>query len=1759
MNRIIRVISGVVLSAAVLVPALARAPLTFRERVQAETAIQRVYYSHRLWPKANEAPKPAFEDAVPESLIEAKVTDYLKKSAALAALWKHPITPNQLQAEMDRMEKGSKDPALLAELFSALGNDPYVIAECLARPALADREIRSWYAYDARYQAKTKKRAEAALRDARLYGFDAVIDGTESYLRYIAGPDVQQKCTAAEDGGGGPVPVAVSVDELKRLKRTMPSEGAISGLSETAYAYAFYRTVKATDGSLEIEARVFQKKSFNVWWNEEKASLMADIPLLDHPYHFAKIHAQAAAGSTCLGKWEATSMGAIPSARIGHTAVWTGAEMIVWGGNGNSGGRYFPATDTWEATSTGSLCPSGRQNHTAVWTGSEMIVWGGDDFAGNALSDGGRYNPTTNTWAPMSQGPSCPAARYGHEAVWTGTEMIVWGGQYRSGAGRVQVNTGGLYDPVTDSWTSMSTGAGCPAGRIDFTAVWTGSEMIVWGGYSNTSMGYASGGRYDPTTDTWQPTSEGGSCPAGRYRHTAVWTGTEMIVWGGVVYPGEVTNTGGRYNPVTDTWIASSTAGSCPNPREQHTAMWTGSRMIVWGGNDVSGGSVIHFNTGGQFDPVSDTWTPTSTGGDCPTVRSLQTVVWTGTEMIVWGGINNSGGLNSGGRYNPLTDTWVSTSTGSGVPNARYRHTGVWTGTQMIVWGGWVPAEFGPSNTGSRYTPATDSWSATSTAPDCPSGRWTHTAVWTGTRMIVWGGLSPAHSALNTGGLYDPLSDTWQATSTVANVPAVRYGHTAVWTGFEMIVWGGQTSGGSGYLNSGGCYDPLTDSWRSTSTTAPCPAERSFLTAVWTGTEMIVWGGFNSGGYLNSGGRYDPAADTWAATSTGVNCPTGREYPAAVWTGTVMVVWGGLGNTFDPDGQYKNTGGRYNPVSDTWLPTSTAWPCPTGRISMPGVWTGSEMIIWSGYDWSGGGNEDATGGRYDPVTDTWRPTAIAGNCPSRRFDFASVWTGSQMIVWGGSASEAGIPGDGGIYTVTGPAEAPPSGIATPAATDTDPCALGVELQWQMDAGNWSDGGSGEYRYYQVYRNGSPLASGGCGGSFPYGSTGCSDTATTANTTYYYQVKYVNACGEATLSPATVLTDDVLPVPSSVYGPFPSYGATEVSLTPSLSWAASTGATSYDVYFGTSPSPPLVTATAGTSYTPGVLDVNTVYYWRIVPSNVCHEGSTSPTWSFTTECPSPTAAVDPVPANGLPTAPVTSTLAWSAVEGAGTYDVYFGTASSPPMAGTVTAPGFNPGTLAPDTTYYWKVVPRNICGTATGCLVWSFHTCPLTPPAASPVPEDGGSSTLLRSVLSWGAVASAVSYDVYFGTAANPPMAGTVTTPSFTPGVLTPSTTYYWKVVPKSTCGPAENVPTWSFTTCSLPAAAGAPSPGDGSTGVLTGSTLTWTHVEAAQSYEVYFGTSPDPQKAGTVTAAAFSPGTLAHGTTYYWKVVPVSTCGAAENVPTWSFTTCSLPAAASGPNPGDGSVGIMIGSQLTWSAVEGATSYDVYLGTTAEPSLVGSVSVPAYSPGQLAPETTYYWKVVPKSACGSAEAALTWSFTTCTLPPPTANPSPADGLTTASMRPVLTWSPVIGVENYDVYLGTSSDPPLVATVQGASYSPGALDGSTTYYWRIVPRTACGPAAGVPTWSFETVPAPVISYVTKAGSPFRLKIIGSGFESGAIVKIDGQPVPQTKYKNASKLVAKKGHALKDMVPQGTSVCITVENPDGGFCNCYTYAR
>ncbi|HEX5044956.1 MAG TPA: MopE-related protein [Candidatus Polarisedimenticolaceae bacterium] len=845
--------------------------LTFEQRVAAQRAIEEVYWRHRIWPKDNPTPKPSLGVVFPEAALRAKVDDTLRKSHALETFWGGSITPRQLQAELDRMARSTRDPQRLRELFDALHGDPFLAAEVLARRSVAERLIRSAHAgtepFDAWWELRRSREPADVEPSSEAYVLPSVdVDGCDPdtwSATFSDVPDVRENHTAVWTG----------------------SEMIIWGGGSSLNTGGRYDP--ATD------------------------------------------------------TWSATSTGLhVPEGRWNHTAVWTGTEMIVWGGFGvtsyllNSGGRYDPASDSWLPTSTAAGSPGPSASHTAVWTGTEMIVWGG------GTNTGGRYRPATDSWTPTSVGAHVPSARGYHGAVWTGMEMIVWGGSFD----QTFFNTGGRYNPATDSWTPTAVGPNTPVARQNHTTVWVGDRVVVWGGNDAAFVSLASGGRYDPATNVWTSTSVGPNAPVARYEHAAVATQSEMIVWGGWGGPGggAYLGAGARYDPATDVWTPLDTS-SQPVPRSGPTAVWTGTEMIVWGGQ----GAVLPI-AGGRYDPSADRWIGTSIVSEVPPGNRGHSALWTGSEMVVWGGTDVYGQpVNSGRLYDPATDTWTPIPVTASTPAARADHTAVWTGREMIVWGG--GRQQAPLATGGRYDPAVGTWRPTSTGSHVPSARIYHTAVWTGTDMIVWGGGTGLFGAFSDGARYDPMADAWMLLSTT-QVPMARVQHAAVWTGSKMIVWGGKFFAQSRpVMNTGGIYDPGTDSWTTTSVMTPVPEARVGMSAVWTGSEMIVWGGQTSSlQEVNTGGRYNPAMNTWSATSvTSFDVPSPRSEQQTVWTGNEMIVWGG--STFGGAPAVA----RYRPATDTW--TSTSSPsAPQPAVGATSIWTGTEMIVWGGGFATGG-------------------------------------------------------------------------------------------------------------------------------------------------------------------------------------------------------------------------------------------------------------------------------------------------------------------------------------------------------------------------------------------------------------------------------------------------------------------------------------------------------------------------------------------------------------------------------------------------------------------------------------------------------------------------------------------------------------------------------------------------------------------------------------------------------------------------------------
>ncbi len=249
--------------------------------------------------------------------------------------------------------------------------------------------------------------------------------------------------------------------------------------------------------------------------------------------------------------------------------------------------------------------PMGARNGASVvWTGKELIVWGGNarypasesDLFG-LKADGAAYDPTTRSWRSLAKSPLSP--RFGAPAVWTGSEMIVVGGELRSPRGQAETpgGTAGVnaaaYRPSIDAWRIIPQSPIVPT-----VAVWTGDRVVVFSG--------ANGASYDPDANAWHRlppipahvlagfevrrplgTPLAVAAGAGRVLVWSEWFATRTTG------PGETEGTGGsdvlRYDEATDGWTELSAGPDAIGVPAQ--AFWTGDRVLVRGDMSVPGAS----------------------------------------------------------------------------------------------------------------------------------------------------------------------------------------------------------------------------------------------------------------------------------------------------------------------------------------------------------------------------------------------------------------------------------------------------------------------------------------------------------------------------------------------------------------------------------------------------------------------------------------------------------------------------------------------------------------------------------------------------------------------------------------------------------------------------------------------------------------------------------------------------------------------------------------------------------------------------------------------------------------------------------------------------------------------------------------------------------------------------------------------------------------------------------------------------------------
>lgn len=429
------------------------------------------------------------------------------------------------------------------------------------------------------------------------------------------------------------VPLPARIDPAVDIRMVPDSWGAITGSFDHPDSAGCTRDIDTEGLGILNEEQVIadlapMTRQDGVLWCRQQF-VITDVSPIAAPAPVAEPRAPPAGGS-----WRA-----IPEAplagRTENGAVWTGSEMIVWGGRatkGPEGGHeLFMAADGAaydpEANSWRSLAPApigARGLPIMVWTGAEVLVMGGHDETFDILTDGAAYAPASDSWRPVAPLPDAVAVG-GSAAVWTGRELVVVAGDGTGAA---------AYDPAGDDWRDLPDPE-LPNDLWSIGLVWTDDQAILMG---HPNAGHSVGLAYDPATDAWRELPE--SPVRGLDGWPPVWIGGEMLVLSRSSSSGDPdgvppdTTYAGLYDPSADSWriagIQSVFLGA-------GNAVWTGRLLI---------------SDSAAYDPASDAWSALPARPH----EHRPNPVWTGEEVLFWGG--SPGGdlldrFNDGLAYRP--------------------------------------------------------------------------------------------------------------------------------------------------------------------------------------------------------------------------------------------------------------------------------------------------------------------------------------------------------------------------------------------------------------------------------------------------------------------------------------------------------------------------------------------------------------------------------------------------------------------------------------------------------------------------------------------------------------------------------------------------------------------------------------------------------------------------------------------------------------------------------------------------------------------------------------------------------------------------------------------------------------------------------------------------------------------------------------------------------------------------------------------------
>jgi fibronectin type 3 domain-containing protein len=639
----------------------------------------------------------------------------------------------------------------------------------------------------------------------------------------------------------------------------------------------------------------------------------------------------------------------------------------------------------------------------------------------------------------------------------------------------------------------------------------------------------------------------------------------------------------------------------------------------------------------------------------------------------------------------------------------------------------------------------------------------------------------------------------------------------------------------------------------------------------------------------------------------------------------------------------------------------------------------------------------------------------------------------------------GISPPSNAVTVTSPPAAPFGLTAT--------AGIGqISLAWALATGATS------YDIYRATSSGqegnTPIATGLTGGSF-------TDSNATGGTTYYYEVTAVDAAGQSPVSGEVSATPPQAPAaPSNLQGSLQNSVVT-------LQWNTnSSNQTGFIVQYlpCAIPNPQWTTLATVEStsnqyqFTPAAR-LGPVVEYQVTEFNAVGISPPSNAVTVTTPAAAPTALTATAGIGQI-------NLAWALATGATSYDIYRATSSgqegNTPITTGVTGGSFTDTNLTAGTTYYYEVTALDAAGQSPVSSEVSA-----TPPQAPAAPSNlQGSLQDGQVTLQWNTNSSnQTGFIVQY-------LPCCIPNPQWTTLATVNSTSNQYQFTPPASPGPVVEYQVMEFNAVGISPPSNAvtvTSPPAAPTGLTATAgigqiSLAWALATGAATYDIYRAQSPGHEGntpiATGVTFGSFTDTNVTGGTTYYYEVTAVDAAGQSPMSSEVSATPPQAPAAPSGLAALAGPTSIT----LSWNAVSGATSYDIYRATSSghegNTPLATGVTTGSFTDSNVTGGTTYYYEVTAVDAAGQSPRSSEVSATPLQVGAPTGLAASA-----GSSNVTLSWNPVSGATSYKVYRGTSSGgESFDMAVTVTSFSDTGLAAFTTYYYQVSAINAQGEGA-----------------------------------------------------------------------------------------------